>query len=214
MADSGDFSRLVTKIDRMQHLAAMPLDDAEASWEEYAAVRKIIIIYLQVVGLWDYVVDFAAATRGVPWAADNGTAQNPQVIYKIDVYDGLGPKTNAQRTANLDRPTVRLRVKMIIQAFLPYTIWWYNDILSLPEEKPVLWWFQTLDAFYLASTREAPTRFCCSHVQHSRSFISPARTTNEAVGLLVTSVLQPHRAQRYRAHRAVTSNLCNVPTAP
>ena len=51
MADSGDFSRSVTKIDRMQHLAAMPLDDAEASWEEYAAVRKIIIIYLQVVGL-------------------------------------------------------------------------------------------------------------------------------------------------------------------
>ena len=60
MAD-GDFSRSVTKIDRMQHLAAMPLDDAEASWEEYAAVRKIIIIYLQVVGLWDYIVDFAAA---------------------------------------------------------------------------------------------------------------------------------------------------------
>ena len=51
MADTGDFSRSVTKIDRMQHLAAMPLDDAEASWEEYAAVRKIIIIYLQVVGL-------------------------------------------------------------------------------------------------------------------------------------------------------------------
>ena len=86
MADSGDFSRSVTKIDRMQHLAAMPLDDAEASWEEYAAVRKIIIIYLQVVGLWDYIVDFAAATRGVPWAEENGTAQNPKVIYKIDEY--------------------------------------------------------------------------------------------------------------------------------
>ena len=66
MAASDDFSRSVTKIDRMQHLAAMPLDDAEASWEEYAAVRKIIIIYLQVVGLWDYVVDFAAATRTLP----------------------------------------------------------------------------------------------------------------------------------------------------
>ena len=73
MADTGDFSRSITKIDRMQHLAAMPLDDAEASWEEHAAVRKIIIIYLQVVGLWDYVIDFAAATRGVPWAAENGT---------------------------------------------------------------------------------------------------------------------------------------------
>ena len=31
MADTGDFSRSVTKIDRMQHLAAMPLDDAEAT---------------------------------------------------------------------------------------------------------------------------------------------------------------------------------------
>ena len=155
MADSGDFSRSVTKIDRMQHLAAMPLDDAEASWEEYAAVRKIIIIYLQVVGLWDYVVDFAAATRGVPWHSENGTQEAPNVHYKIDEYDGLGPKTGAQRTANLDRPTVRLRVKMIIQAFLPYTIWWYNDILSLPDDKPVLWWFMSLDAFYLASTREA-----------------------------------------------------------
>ena len=141
MADNGDFSRSVTKIDRMQHLAAMPLDDAEASWEEYAAVRKIIIIYLQVVGLWDYVVDFAAATRGVPWHSENGTQEAPNVHYKIDEYDGLGPKTGAQRTANLDRPTVRLRVKMIIQAFLPYTIWWYNDILSLPDTKPVLWWF-------------------------------------------------------------------------
>ena len=79
-----------------------------------------------MVGLWDYIVDFAAATRGVPWAADNGTAADPKVIYKIDEYDGLGPKTGAQRTANLDRPTVRLRAKMIIQAFLPYTIWWYN----------------------------------------------------------------------------------------
>ena len=97
----GGFSRSVTKIDRMQHLAAMPLDDAEASWEEYAAVRKIIIIYLQVVGLWDYVVDFAAATRGVPWAADNGTAQNPKVIYKIEAYDGLGSKTNAYVPLNV-----------------------------------------------------------------------------------------------------------------
>ena len=42
MEDSnGDFSRSVTKIGRMQHLAAMPLDDAEeASWEEYAAVGR------------------------------------------------------------------------------------------------------------------------------------------------------------------------------
>ena len=86
---------------------------------------------------------------------ENGTPEAPNVHYKIDEYDGLGPKTGAQRTANLDRPTVRLRVKMIIQAFLPYTIWWYNDILSLPDTKPVLWWFMSLDAFYLASTREA-----------------------------------------------------------
>ena len=95
MADTGDFSRSVTKIDRMQHLAAMPLDDAEASWEEYAAVRKIIIIYLQVVGLWDFVIDFAAATRGIPWANENGTADVPNVTYKIDEYDGLGPKRPA-----------------------------------------------------------------------------------------------------------------------
>ena len=84
MADNGDFSRSVTKIDRMQHLAAMPLDDAEASWEEYAAARKIIIIYLQVVVLlWDYIVDFAAATRNVPWDSENGTPQDPDVYYKI-----------------------------------------------------------------------------------------------------------------------------------
>ena len=89
MADSGDFSRLVTKIDRMQHLAAMPLDDAEASWEEYSAARKTIIIYLQVVGLWDYVVDFAAATRGFPWARENGTDEAPNISYKADEHDGL-----------------------------------------------------------------------------------------------------------------------------
>ena len=93
MADSGDFSRSVTKIDRMQHLAAMPLDDAEASWEEYAAVRKIIIIYLQVVGLWDYVVDFAAATRGVPWAVggcDVGSCVSC-IIYIYIAGPGINP---------------------------------------------------------------------------------------------------------------------------
>ena len=63
-----------------------------ASWEEYAAVRKIIIIYLQVVGLWDFVIDFAAATRGVPWARENGTDDNPNVTYKTD-------ETGAQRAA-------------------------------------------------------------------------------------------------------------------
>ena len=81
--------------------------------------------------------------------------QDPDVYYKIGEYGGLGPKTNAQRAANLDRPAVRLRAKMIIQAYLPYTIWWYSDILSLPDSKPVLWWFMSLDAFYLSSTREA-----------------------------------------------------------
>ena len=59
----------------------MPLDDEEASWEECAAVRKIIIIHLQVVGLWDYIVDFAATTRGVPWASENGTNEAPNVHY-------------------------------------------------------------------------------------------------------------------------------------
>ena len=44
---------------------------------------------------------------------------------------------------------------MIIQAYLPYTIWWYNDILSLPDDKAVLWWFMSLDAFYLSTIREA-----------------------------------------------------------
>ena len=89
MSDTADFSKTVNNIDRMLHLTDMPLDDAEATWEEWVAVRKVIIIFLQVCGLWDYILDFAQAVRNVPWADKN----QPDVYYKVVVYDNARWRT-------------------------------------------------------------------------------------------------------------------------